>query len=168
MFVSLLLWYEIIHAALCSATRASSQQIKQVHLQLLFIPPRASCIRNCNTTALDDSKHKYWLARIEQCAWVLPSAYVCSSSGDKFDEGARVLKVTYFNREGGDRIFRHREDLGTFTICSSLLRKHKIALPEINGRGRRHALPLCDLSFEIGEQLDREIKTTIMHVFQDD
>lgn len=119
-------------------------------------------------TSVDDSKHKYWLARIEQCAWVLPSAYVCSSSGDKFDEGARVLKVTYFNREGGDRIFRHREDLGTFTICSSLLRKHKIALPEINGRGRRHALPLCDLSFEIGEQLDREIKTTIMHVFQDD
>ena len=118
-------------------------------------------------TSEDPRGYKYWLARVEQCAWVLPSSYDCAVSKDKFDEGARVLKVTYYEREGGARIFRHQQQLGTFTICSSLLRARGIELSQANERERRHALPLIDSLLEVSESVDKEIKSTIMHVFKD-
>ena len=116
-------------------------------------------------TSEDDRGYKYWLARVEQCAWILPSKYACAISGDKFDEGLRVLKITYFDREGGDRTFRHNGNLGIFTICSSLLRARGIVFDE--QRGRRHALPLCDQLSEVNVELDDKIKATIMHDFKD-
>ena len=116
-------------------------------------------------TSEDNRGYKYWLARVEQCAWTLPSKYTCAVSGDKFDEGLRVLKVTYFDREGGDKTFRHNGNLGIFTICSSLLRARGIVFDK--QRERRHALSLCDQLSEVSVGLDDKIKATIMHDFKD-
>ena len=83
----------------------------------------------------------------------------------------QIFDVTYFDRqgaqEGGDRIYRHKEGLGVFTVSTSLLRFINVELPEIDGRShsRRHAVAGEAKLYELDKECDERIKNVITYDF---
>lgn len=76
-------------------------------------------------TCVDARDHRYWLAKpIEPPQWVEDGKELeCPSSGVKFGQGERVLKVHWYDRQDGtDDIFELRPDLGEFYVSTSMLR----------------------------------------------
>jgi hypothetical protein len=118
-------------------------------------------------TTQDSRDHRYWLAKVVQplnsalLAPVLNAKATCPVSKEEFNEGDRVVYLTYLDRQRGNRVFRHRPELGVFTVPATMLRCDGIILDELGERVYNQ--PLYEISFE----LDAEIKNIIEHKCKD-
>jgi len=92
---------------------------------------------------------------------VLAAKATCSVSLEQFNEGDRVIYVTYLDRHRGDRSFRYRPELGVFTVAATMLRCGGIILAELGTRSKEYKL------YEISVELDAEITMTIEHKCKD-